>query len=72
MREFYSVHICFSGDDNYFRDKSHAKQFLWQYFLDNCLTGYETDEDFHEVREELNEFDSITNVGTIYTECFED
>ena len=66
--EFYCVQ--FEWDDRtFFRDKEHAKNYLWSEYLENTDDDAETTESH---LKELEKEDFIDGVGVIYTYEFND
>ena len=72
MNEFYVVSLSeIDGEFYFFKNRDNAHAFLWQSYLNN-LSGYETDIDINEAKQELNELSMISGVGSIWTDGFED
>ena len=70
MSEFYCVCID-DGTMYFFKNKTNARNFLWQTYLNNC-PGEEGTEEEARAKTELNEIDMINGIGTLYVSDFED
>ena len=69
MKSFYEVSFDY-GESKYFKEHGHAKDCVWEIYLENCPN--ETEEQKEDAKRQLEDCDFIEGVAYIYYYDFED